>query len=116
MQSLRGPNSSGDKGDVQIVLAGGFAELWGRLLKLLDDHVLRPLALIMAETLACGISTAEAVAMTTSATLNNWRPDDAFFDLLGGKDVLQAMLADIASTLVPMATRLKPPRYRKASS
>jgi ParB family transcriptional regulator, chromosome partitioning protein len=38
--------------------------------------------------------------MTTSATLNDWRPDDTFFDLLGGKDVVQTMLADIASPAV----------------
>ena len=58
------------------------------------------MALAMAETLTCGTATAEAVAMTTSATLNDWRPDDTFFDLLGGKDVVQAMLADIASPTV----------------
>ena len=38
--------------------------------------------------------------MTTSATLNDWRPDDTFFDLLSGKDVVQVMLADIASPAV----------------
>jgi ParB family transcriptional regulator, chromosome partitioning protein len=76
------------------------AHLFARLLKLPEDDVLRLLALAMAETLACGTATAEAVAMTTSATLNDWRPDDTFFDLLGGKDVVQAMLADIASPAV----------------
>jgi ParB family transcriptional regulator, chromosome partitioning protein len=74
--------------------------LFVRLLKLSEEDVLRLLALAMAETLACGTATAEAVAMTTSATLNDWRPDDTFFDLLGGKDVVQAMLADIASPAV----------------
>ena len=76
------------------------ASLFARLLKLPEEDVLRLLALAMAETLACGTAIAEAVAMTTSATLNDWRPDDTFFDLLGGKDVVQAMLADIASPAV----------------
>ncbi len=76
------------------------SHLFARLLKLPEDDVLRLLALAMAETLTCGTATAEAVAMTTSATLNDWRPDDTFFDLLGGKDVVQAMLADIASPAV----------------
>jgi ParB family transcriptional regulator, chromosome partitioning protein len=76
------------------------AHLFARLLKLPEVDVLRLMALAMAETLACGTATAEAVAMTTSATLNDWRPDDTFFDLLGGKDVVQAMLADIASPSV----------------
>jgi ParB family transcriptional regulator, chromosome partitioning protein len=62
--------------------------------------VLRLLALAMAETLAIGTATAEAVAKITSATLNDWRPDDTFFDLLAGKDVVHAMLADIASPAV----------------
>jgi len=56
--------------------------------------------LAMAETLACGTATEEATAMVTSATFNDWRPDDTFFDLLAGKDVVQAMLADIASLAV----------------
>jgi ParB family transcriptional regulator, chromosome partitioning protein len=76
------------------------ASLFARLLKLPEEDALRLLALAMAETLACGTTTAEAVAMTTSATLNDWRPDDTFFDLLGGKHVVQAMLSDIASPAV----------------
>jgi ParB family transcriptional regulator, chromosome partitioning protein len=76
------------------------AHLFARLLKLPEDDVLRLLALAMAETLASGTATAEATAMITSATLNDWRPDDTFFDLLVGKDVVQAMLADISSPAV----------------
>jgi ParB family transcriptional regulator, chromosome partitioning protein len=78
----------------------GLASLFAHFLKLPEVDVLRLLALAMAETLSCGTATAEAVAMTTSATLNDWRPDDTFFDLLGGKDVVQTMLADIASSAV----------------
>jgi ParB family transcriptional regulator, chromosome partitioning protein len=76
------------------------ASLFIRFLKLPEDDVLRLLALAMAETLACGTATAEATAMTTNATLNHCRPDDTFFELLAGKDVVQAMLADIASPAV----------------
>ena len=76
------------------------ASLFARLLKLSEDDVMRLLALAMAETLASGTATAEATAMITSATLNDWRPDDTFFELLAGKDVVQAMLADIASPAV----------------
>jgi ParB family transcriptional regulator, chromosome partitioning protein len=76
------------------------ASLFARLLKLPEDDVMRLLALAMAETLASGTATAEATAMITSATLNDWRPDETFFDLLAGKDVVQAMLADIASPAV----------------
>ena len=89
------------------------AHLFARLLKLPEDDVLRLLALAMAETLACGTATAEAVAMTTSATLNDWRPDDTFFDLLGDKDVVQAMLADIASPAVADGNKSETSKLKK---
>jgi ParB family transcriptional regulator, chromosome partitioning protein len=87
--------------------------LFARLLKLPEDDVLRLLALAMAETLACGTATAEATAMITRATLNDWRPDDTFFDLLGGKDVVQAMLADIASPAVADGNRSETAKVQK---
>jgi ParB family chromosome partitioning protein len=87
--------------------------LFARLLKLPEDDVLRLLALAMAETLACGTATTEAVAMTTSATLSDWRPDDTFFDLLGGKDVVQAMLADIASPAVADGNKSETSKVQK---
>jgi ParB family transcriptional regulator, chromosome partitioning protein len=89
------------------------AHLFARLLKLPEDDVLRVMALAMAETMTCGTATAEAVAMTTRATLNDWRPDDAFFDLLGGKDVVQAMLADIASPAVADGNRNETSKVQK---
>jgi ParB family transcriptional regulator, chromosome partitioning protein len=89
------------------------ASFFARLLKLPEDAVLRLLALAMAETLASGTATAEAVAMTTSATLNDWRPDDTFFDLLSGKDVVQAMLADIASPAVSAGNKGETAKVQK---
>jgi ParB family transcriptional regulator, chromosome partitioning protein len=89
------------------------AHLFARFLKLPEDDILRLLALAMAETLACVTATAEAVAMTTTATLNDWRPDDTFFDLLGGKDVVQAMLADIASPAVADGNRSETSKVQK---
>jgi ParB family transcriptional regulator, chromosome partitioning protein len=74
--------------------------LFAQLLKLSEEDVLRLLALAMAETLAAGTATSELVGAVTRATLNDWRPDDTFFDLLTGKDVVQAMLSDIASAAV----------------
>ena len=76
------------------------ATLFAQLLKLPEADVLRLVALAMAETLACGTATAELAGMVTGATLNDWRPDDTFFDLLGSKDVINAMLKDIASPSV----------------
>ena len=89
------------------------ASLFARLLKLPEDDVMRLLALAMAETLACGTVTVEAIAMTTSVTLNDWRPDGTFFDLLGGKDVVQAMLADIASPAVADGNKSETSKVQK---
>jgi ParB family transcriptional regulator, chromosome partitioning protein len=77
------------------------------------ENVLHFMALAMAETLACGTATAEAVALTTNATLNDWRPDDAFFDLLKGKDVVSALLADIASPAVADGNRNETVKVQK---
>jgi ParB family transcriptional regulator, chromosome partitioning protein len=76
------------------------ASIFAQLLKLSEDDVLKLLSLAMAETLAAGTATSELVGTVTHATLNDWRPDDTFFDLLTGKDVVQAMLFDIASPAV----------------
>ena len=57
--------------------------------------------------------TAELVGMVTGATLNDWRPDDTFFDLLGSKDVLNAMLKDIASPSVAEGNKDEPSKVKK---
>ena len=45
---------------------------------------------------ACWISKLRAI----SATRKDWQPDGTVFELLDGKDVVQAMLTDIASPAV----------------
>lgn len=78
----------------------GVASLFAQLLKLPDEDVLRLMALAMAETLSAGTASAELVGAVTGATLNDWRPDDTFFDLLNGRDVANALLADIGSPAI----------------
>jgi ParB family chromosome partitioning protein len=77
------------------------ASLFARFLKLSDEDVLRILSLAMAETLSCGSAASEAAGMSKGSSLTGlWSPDAVFFDLLGGKDVVHAMLADVASPTV----------------
>lgn len=76
------------------------ASLFAQLLKLAEEDVLRLLALAMAETLATGTAAAELAGAVTGATLNDWRPDDTFFDLLNGKDVVNALLSDVGSPAI----------------
>jgi ParB family transcriptional regulator, chromosome partitioning protein len=83
----------------------GLAAIFAQLLKLPEDDVLRFMALAMAETLSVGTAISELVGAVTHATLNDWRPDDTFFDLLGGKDVVNAMLADIGTPAVAEANK-----------
>ena len=47
-----------------------------------------------------GTATAELAGAVTGATLNDWRPDDTFFDLLNGKDVVNAMLSDVGTPAI----------------
>jgi ParB family transcriptional regulator, chromosome partitioning protein len=81
------------------------ASTFAQLMKLPEDDVLRLMALAMAETLATGTAASELAGAVTHSTLNDWRPDDTFFDLLGGKDVVNAMLADIGSPAVAQANK-----------
>jgi ParB family transcriptional regulator, chromosome partitioning protein len=74
--------------------------VFAQLLKLAEVDVLRLLALAMAETLAVGTASAEVAGAVIGATLNDWRPDDTFFDLLNGKDVVNAMLSDVGTPAI----------------
>jgi ParB family transcriptional regulator, chromosome partitioning protein len=76
------------------------ASIFAQLLKLSEEGVLRLVALAMAETLAVGTKTAELIGAVTGATLNDWRPDDTFFDLLNGKDVVNSLLTDAGSPAI----------------
>ena len=89
-------------------------QLFARFLKLSGEDVLRILALAMAETISCGSSVSEAAAMTTGATLNDWRPDQTFLDLLAGKDVVTAILSDIATPAVAEANNGETGKVQKA--
>jgi ParB family chromosome partitioning protein len=89
------------------------ASVFAQLLKLPDDDVLRLMALAMAETLSIGTAASELAGALTHATLNDWRPDDIFFDLLSGKDVVNAMLADIGSPAVAEANKDATAKVRK---
>jgi len=92
----------------------GLTSLFVRLLKLPEVDVLRLLALAMAETLAAGTAASEVAGIVTGATLNDWRPDDTFFDLLNNKEVINAMLSDIASPAIAQGNKDEPNKIKKA--
>ncbi|MBL4853595.1 MAG: ParB N-terminal domain-containing protein [Robiginitomaculum sp.] len=71
--------------------------VFATLLDLDDKSVLRIMTFCMAETLAANSGAVEAVGVLTGADFGNyWSPDEAFFDILRDKGVVNQMVADIA--------------------
>ncbi|MEW5424046.1 ParB/RepB/Spo0J family partition protein [Amorphus sp. 3PC139-8] len=73
------------------------AVVFAKLLTLSDEDVLRIAACVMAETLEAGSAVVEAVGNHLAVDAGqHWQPDDAFFDMIRDKAVLNAMLAEVA--------------------
>jgi ParB family chromosome partitioning protein len=87
------------------------ATVFAALLKLPNAEVMRVLAMLAAETLAAGSVFIEAVGAHLAVdTRKTWTPDDASFDLVREKNVVNAMLAEVAGKAVAdgnIAERLK---------
>lgn len=76
---------------------GDSVEIFTRLLTLDDKAVLRVLTFAMAESLEAGSNIVEAIPQTIDVDMTAlWSPDDAFFDILRDKKVINAMVAEIA--------------------
>jgi len=72
-----------------------------RLLDLPDPAVLDVVAVVMGETLGAGHVAIEAIGMTLGVDMARWwDADPAFFDLLRDKEVLGAMVAEVAGGTV----------------
>ncbi|WP_316979509.1 ParB/RepB/Spo0J family partition protein [Shumkonia mesophila] len=77
------------------------AAVFARLLTLCDEDVLRIAAFVMAETMEAGSAVVEAVGNHLNVDAGqHWQPDDAFFDLIRDKAVINAMLAEVADKAV----------------
>jgi ParB family transcriptional regulator, chromosome partitioning protein len=89
--------------DDEPAIAGGngddyaAADVFVRLLGLSDDDVSRILAIVMGETLEAGSAVVEAVGVHLNVDMGAvWQPDDAFFDLIRDRQVVNAMVAEVA--------------------
>ncbi|WP_084250939.1 ParB/RepB/Spo0J family partition protein [Sphingomonas pruni] len=72
-----------------------------RLLDLPDPAVLDVVAVVMGETLGAGHAAIEAVGLTLGIDMARWwQADPAFFDLIRDKQVLTAMVAEVAGQTV----------------
>jgi len=78
--------------------------LMTRLLALPDPTVLDILAVVMGETLAAGSAVVETVGREIGIAMSDWwQADEAFFDTLRDREVLLAMLAEVAGGEVAAA-------------
>jgi len=72
-----------------------------RLLDLPDPVVLDVVAVVMGETLGAGHAAIEAVGLTLGVDMARWwQADTAFFDLVRDKQVLTAMVAEVAGRTI----------------
>lgn len=75
-----------------------------RLLDLPDAVVLDVVAVVMGETLGAGHGAIEAVGLTLNVDMARWwQADTAFFDLVRDKQVLTAIVAEVAGPTVAEA-------------
>lgn len=81
----------------KCLTTGDIVELFAKLLELDDKTVLRVLTFAMAESLEAGTRIIEALTYVVPVDMTTlWQPDDAFFDILRDKKVINAMVKEIA--------------------
>lgn len=84
-------------GPVASAGQGGASAIFLRLLALDDAEVLAILAAVMAESVACGSAVVEAVGHHLALDMSGvFTPDDCLLDLLKDREVLTAMVGEVA--------------------
>lgn len=82
----------------------GVAGLLAKLLTLPDGAVLDILAIVMGETIEAGSALIEPLGRALGVSMAEvWQPDDALLDLLRDREVLNAVLAEVAGETVASA-------------
>ena len=94
--------------------AYGLAGVFLRLLDLPDRAVMDVIAIVMGETLAAGSAAVEAVGTTIAVDMAHWwQADTAFFDLIRDREVLTAIVAEVAGETVAKANAQEPGKTLK---
>ncbi|KQX19169.1 MULTISPECIES: ParB/RepB/Spo0J family partition protein [unclassified Sphingomonas] len=82
----------------------GLSAIFLALLDLTDAQILGIVAVAMGETLASGSPAVEAVGATIGVTMSAyWQADDALFDLIRDKEVLDRIVAEVAGETIAKA-------------
>src|SRR5690606_15682578 len=80
------------------------AAIFWRLLDLPDAAVMDVIAVVMGESLAAGSAAVEAVGCHIGLDMADWwQADAAFFELVRDREVLAALVADVAGEAVAAA-------------
>lgn len=88
--------------------------IFAKLVTLDDETVLRILAFVVAETLACGSAMVEALGVRLGTGMATyWSPDETFFDLLRDKEAINAMLREVAGKRVADANATATAKVQK---
>jgi len=97
--SLDEPNVTGGNGDPARLVA-----IFLRLLALSDDAVQTILTIIMGETLTSGSAAVDAVGDALGVDMHDyWQADDAFFEALRDREILSAIVAEVAGETIAHA-------------
>jgi len=79
-----------------------------------DEEVTRILAVAIGETLMAGAAVVDAVGTRLGLRMAEvWQADDAFFDLVRDREVVDAMLAEVAGRAVADANASATLKVRK---
>jgi hypothetical protein len=82
-----------------------------------DADLLAVIAVVMGETLASGSAIIEVIGQHIGMDMAPyWQADDAFFELSRDREVLTAMMAEVAGGPSPLPMRAKRPRCSRPSS
>jgi len=93
----------------------GLPELFATLLKLDDAQVLEVLAVVMGETLHTRSPIVDALGLHLAMDMSAaWQPDDALLDLIRDREVLTAMVAEVAGDNVAQANAKETGKALKA--
>jgi ParB family transcriptional regulator, chromosome partitioning protein len=93
---------------------GGLAGLLLRLGSLPDEEVLAVAAIVMGETLESGSPLIELLGVQLGVSMAEvWQADDALLDQLRDKELLGAMLAEVAGKLVADANASEPAKVKR---
>ncbi len=94
---------------------GELTPVFARLLELGDEDVMRVMAFAMAESLQADADIVEALTYVVPVDMAAmWEPDDAFFDILRDKKIINAMVKDIAGKRAADANLTETGKVQKA--